>query len=124
MDESLRSRLISLIDLTNLNEDATSYSIAPSVLLANDTDPDTGETATLKILSVGGKDGSSGNETFTTSKGATVTLTQTSGVVSAIAYDATTSSTLNALAVGSTTTDTFNYIIKDAQGATSTSELF
>ena len=82
------------------NEDST-LTIAASTLLANDTDPDTGDHPAL--LSVTG----------TSTHGATVTLSGTD-----IIYDPAAAAALQALRAGATTTDTFTYTIDDGHGGT------
>lgn len=85
-------------------EEDTEATINPAALLANDTDPDTGDTKTpvsVQALSA---------------KGATVGLDATSGQIYFIA-DA---GAFDALGDGNTTTDTFTYTLRDAAGATST----
>lgn len=83
-------------------EDST-LTIAASTLLANDTDPDTGDHPT--IVSVNG----------TSANGAAVTLSGTD-----ISYDPTDAAALQALRAGETTTDTFTYTIDDGHGGTDT----
>lgn len=74
-------------------------------LLANDTDPDTGETVSLVVVAA----------SLTTSQGATVTINPDGTYV----YDPRNSPTLTALPDGATATDTFNYTVRDINGATS-----
>ena len=81
----------------------SALTIAAGTLLANDTDPDTGDHST--IVSVTG----------TSAKGAAVTLSD-----SDIIYDPTHAAALQALRAGATTTDTFTYTIDDGHGGTDT----
>ena len=74
-----------------------------STLFGNDSDPDTGDTLSLKTAST------------TSAEGATVTV-NSDGTWS---YDPTTSSTLQALTRGQSTTDTFTYSVKDNHAAIS-----
>ncbi|UPK06248.1 VCBS domain-containing protein [Bradyrhizobium sp. 170] len=101
---------VAVNDSTSVNEDATTANLR-SLLLSNDTDPDSGETATLKITGV--TQGAKG----------TVVLSD-SGTAFNFSDDVLTYSAdgnvLDALAVGQSTTDTFTYTITDAQGATNT----
>lgn len=80
-----------------------------------DSDPDTGETASLVVSAVNGSPAGVGVAVSST-KGANVTIDANGALV----YDPTVSATLNALQVGQSTTDTFTYTIKDANNATST----
>ena len=75
-------------------------------LLANDTDPDTGETTALTVVP----------DSFITAQGATVVLNP-DGTYS---YDPTTSNILTALPEGQGASDSFTYTVQDPQGATST----
>ncbi len=75
-----------------------------STLFANDSDPDTGDTLSLKAAST------------TSADSATVTV-NSNGTWS---YDPTTSSTLQALPRDELTTDTFTYSVKDSHGLSST----
>jgi hypothetical protein len=93
-----------------VNEDATTANLRP-LLLSNDTDPDSGESTTLKITAVTqGAKGSvvlSDNGTPFDFSDDVITYTADGNV-------------LDALAVGQSTTDTFTYTITDAHGATNT----
>ncbi|MGB3557991.1 MAG: Ig-like domain-containing protein, partial [Geitlerinemataceae cyanobacterium] len=75
-------------------------------LLANDTDPDTGETASLIAVAA----------SITTPQGASVTINPDGTYV----YDPRNSATLTALPDGATALDTFNYTVADINGATAT----
>jgi VCBS repeat-containing protein len=77
-----------------------------SSLLVNDTDPDTGETASLTAVAA----------SFTTTQGATVTINTNGTYV----YDPRNSATLTGLPDGATAVDTFNYTVRDLNGATAT----
>jgi VCBS repeat-containing protein len=82
---------------------SASLTISTGDLLANDTDPDAGDTLTVTEVST------------TSTEGATVTL---SG--GQISYDPTSSSTLAALEAGGQLVDTFQYTVQDAAGVTAT----
>lgn len=84
------------------NEDSM-LAIAASTLLANDTDPDTGDHPTLLAV------------TGTSTHGATVTLSDTD-----IIYDPAAAAALQALRADATTTDSFTYTIDDGNGGTDT----
>ena len=86
----------------NVSQGST-LTIAASTLLANDTDPDTGDH--LAVVSVSGN----------SANGAAVTLSGTD-----IIYDPTNVPALQALRAGQTTTDTFTYTINDGHGETAT----
>ena len=96
---------VAVKDTGATNEDTVLVVVAPGVL-SNDSDPDTGETATLTVTGY----------SATSAKGATVVVNPDGSY----SYDPTSSATLNALAVGTTTTDTFTYTISDIHGAMST----
>jgi len=84
----------------NVSQDA-SLKIAASTLLANDTDPDTGDH--LAVVSV----------SETSAGGAAVSLSGTD-----IIYDPTSAAVLHALGAGQIFTDSFTYTIDDSHGAT------
>jgi len=84
----------------NVSQDA-SLTIAASTLLANDTDPDTGDH--LSVVSVSGISAS----------GAALSRSGTD-----IIYDPTIAAVLQALGAGQTFTDSFTYTIADSHGAT------
>jgi VCBS repeat-containing protein len=86
----------------NVSQGST-LTIAASTLLANDTDPDTGDH--LTIVSVSGN----------SADGAAVTLSGAD-----VIYDPTNAVALQALRAGQTTTDSFTYTIDDSHGATAT----
>jgi len=92
-------------DAVGVNEDATTVNLVPA-LLANDTDPDAGDT--LSIASVD-TSGTLGTVAF---DAATQTLTYSADAVSQ-----------DALATGETATDTFGYTVTDSQGVTSTASV-
>lgn len=75
-------------------------------LLANDIDPDTGETVSLVAVAA----------SFTTPQGATVTINTNGTYI----YDPRNSATLAALPDGATAVDTFPYTVRDINGATTT----
>ena len=87
-------------------------------VLANDTDPDTGETATLAVSAVNGVGGNVGNAVVGTY--GSVTINATGG------YSYTLNNAdgdTNALTQGQAVSDVFSYTIVDAFGATSTANL-
>lgn len=81
----------------------SALTIASTALLANDTDPDTGDHPTIVSVSA------------TSATGATVTLSGTD-----IFYDSTHATALQALRAGETTTDIFTYTINDGHSGTDT----
>src|SRR5213592_1482468 len=89
-------------DAVSVNEDATTANLVPA-LLANDTDPDAGDT--LSVASV-----------------------DTSGTLGTVAFDAATqtltysadAAAQDTLAAGQTASDSFAYTVSDSSGATST----
>ncbi len=92
-----------LQEIRNLNYQSTNNSVVLDVL-TNDTDVDTGDKATLKVVSA------------SSAHGATVSF---SGVAGAgIEYSP--GSAFNYLAAGQTATDTITYVIEDSHGAQST----
>ncbi|MBR1148206.1 S-layer family protein, partial [Bradyrhizobium sp. AUGA SZCCT0431] len=101
---------VAVNDSTSVNEDATTANLR-SLLLSNDTDPDSGETSTLKITAV--TQGAKGSVVLSDSG---TPLNFSDDVVTYTADG----NVLDALAVGQSTTDTFTYTITDAQGTTST----
>ena len=90
-------------DAAAVNEDATTANLAAS-LLANDTDPDAGDTKT--IVSVNAAGTTLGTVSF---NAGTQTLTYAADKAAA-----------DSLGVGQTATDTFTYTMQDSAGATST----
>ena len=100
-------------DTATVNEDATTANLRAS-LLANDTDPDSGETATLKITAV--TQGAKGSVVLN-DNGTPVNFSD-----DIVTYTAD-GAVLDALAVGQSTTDTFSYTVTDAQGATDTASV-
>ncbi len=89
-------------DAVSVSEDATTANLVPA-LLANDTDPDAGDT--LSVVSV-----------------------DTSGTLGTVAFDAATqtltysadAAAQDTLAAGQTASDSFGYTVSDSSGATST----
>ena len=104
------------ITVTGVNDDPTAtddtgaitedtvLNVAADGVLANDSDPDTGDSLTVTAFDA------------TSAKGATVSV----AADGSYSYDPTGSATLNALAAGATTTDTFTYTISDGNGGTDT----
>ena len=90
-------------DTGSITEDAV-LNVPANGVLANDTDPDTGDTLTITAFDA------------TSVQGATVTVAADGSYT----YDPTGSAALNALAAGATTTDTFSYTISDGNGGTDT----
>ncbi len=92
---------VAAADSVAVNENATTANLVP-LLLANDTDVDTGDTRSI-------------------------TAVNTTGTVGAVAFNAATQSLTysanaaaqDALAAGQTATDSFSYTVADSQGATS-----
>ncbi|MFO0869977.1 MAG: Ig-like domain-containing protein [Pirellulales bacterium] len=80
-----------------------------------DFDPDTGDTAILRVVAVNGVAGNVGL-TIPTANGANLRVTDTG----ALTYDPRNSSTLQALTATQTGTDTFTYTISDSRGGLST----
>jgi len=87
-------------------------------VLANDTDPDTGETATLAVSAVNGVGANVGNAVVGTY--GSVTINATGGY--SYTLDNTDGDT-NALTQGQAVSDVFSYTVVDAFGATSTANL-
>jgi VCBS repeat-containing protein len=100
-------------DSATVNEDATTANLRAS-LLSNDTDPDSGETATLKITAV--TQGAKGSVVLS-DNGTPLDFSD-----DVVTYSAD-GNVLDALAVGQSTTDTFTYTVTDAQGATDTASV-
>src|SRR5262249_55526881 len=88
-------------DTVSVNEDATTANLAP-VLLANDTDPDAGDTLSVIAVDTTGTIGTVGFNV------ATQTLTYSADAA-----------VQDALGAGQTATDSFGYTIADSQGASS-----
>ena len=89
---------------TGATDEDTVLNVAATGVLANDSDPDTGDSLTVTAFDA------------TSTKGATVSVAANGSY----SYDPTGSATLNALAAGVTTTDTFTYTISDGNGGTDT----
>lgn len=85
---------------------------APLSPRANDTDPDD-TTGSLVLDQVAGANVTGSGQTFTSAKGATVTI----AAGQSVSYDPGT--TFDALQAGQTDTDTFTYRVRDPGGATS-----
>ena len=93
---------VAVADNVAVNEDATTANLVP-LLLANDTDPDTGDTLSVSAVN-------------------------TTGTIGTVAFDAATqtlsysadAASQDALATGETATDTFSYTVADSHGETST----
>lgn len=91
-------------------------------VLANDTDPDAGNTATLKIdpNSLGYTDGTGFHSGILTAQGATLSILNTpanaQGQTQQIMYDPTTSAFLQSISYGQIVTDTFQYRAQDTGG--------
>ncbi len=92
---------VAFADSVAVNENATTANLVP-LLLANDTDVDTGDTRSITAVNT---TGTIGTVAF---NAATQTLTYSAN---AAAQDA--------LAAGQTATDSFSYTVADSQGATS-----
>ncbi len=87
---------------------ATENGVAISIdVLANDADPDSGDTLTVTAASA--------------TSGATVTFTGIAG--DPIGYDPGSTTAYDYLAAGETATDTITYTIEDSQGVTATSSV-
>lgn len=98
-------------DASSTDEDTVLNVVAPGVL-ANDTDPDAGDTKTVSKV-----EGSAANvgTAITTAKGATVTQNANGSY----SYDPTGSATLQGLSTGDQTTDTWTYRMQDGASAES-----
>ncbi len=91
---------VAVNDEFSTTEDAV---LATGNLIANDTDPDTGDTLSAVA------------ETVTSALGATITI----NADGSFSYDPSTSTDLQALATGEQELDTFVYTVRDVLGATS-----
>ena len=115
---------VAVAESASVNEDATAAAATRATgLLGNDSDIDSGETATLKVT--GAHIGSNADTAVAAS--GTTDIVGTYGTLH-LASDGTYTYTPNnsaaeALTLGQTTTDLFTYTVSDVHGATTTSTL-
>ena len=98
---------VAVNDTGTTNEDTTLSQVAPGVL-ANDTDPDTGNTKTVTRLNA------SATLTGTSTGGAAVSITANGS------FTYNPGSLFQGLSTGQSATDTFTYTMQDGSGAQST----
>ena len=102
---------VATADAGATNQNATLSVTVAAGLLANDTDPDTGDTKT--VAAVNGVAGNVGTQ-ITLASGALLTVAANGG------YTYNPNGKFVTLALGQTATDSFTYTMRDSQGATST----